>query len=118
MGSRLLNYRNAFLQEAPGIVCAKLVMDLCCHLVHPVYLCVITRPLHDFSVRPHVSHALSYMDDNTTKNEACFAAVAIAEKLVPRNRAAITEAMQKVLKTTSINSIKKRARQVLQKTRQ
>ena len=62
--------------------------------------------------------ALSYMDDNTTKNEACFAAVAIAEKLVPRNRAAITEAMQKVLKTTSINSIKKRARQVLQKTRQ
>jgi len=62
---------------------------------------------------------VSYLDDAATKNEACFAVVAIAEKLPPqRNRTAITEALQKVMQISNNDGIKKRARQVLRKTRQ
>ena len=61
----------------------------------------------------------SYLDDTATKNEACVAAVAIAEKLPAQpNRAAITQAMRQVLDVGPNDTIKKRARQVLQKTRQ
>ena len=59
-----------------------------------------------------------YLDDATVRNEACFAVIAIAEKMTPKNGAALTAALQKVLKITSNNEVKKRARQVLKKVRE
>ncbi len=60
--------------------------------------------------------AMAYLDGASTKNEACFAAVAIAEKIGAKN-AAVADAMEKVLKATANNDLKKRARAVLNKAR-
>ena len=59
--------------------------------------------------------AMSYIDSPATKNEACFAAVAIAEKIAAENRAEVADAMQKVLKATDNKDIIRRARQTLNK---
>ncbi len=59
-----------------------------------------------------------YLDDATVRNEACFAVITIAEKRAPKNKAELTAALQKVLKITSNNEVKKRARQVLKKIRE
>jgi len=60
---------------------------------------------------------MSYMDDPATKNEACFAAVAVAERIAETDKAAVTEAMQTVIKTTTNQALTRRARQVLNKAR-
>jgi len=59
--------------------------------------------------------ATSYVNDRAIRNEACFAVIAIAEKMAPKNRAQIREALQKVLKITNNSEVKKRATQVLRK---
>ena len=61
--------------------------------------------------------AMSYIDNPATKNEAWFAAVAIAEKIAAENRAEVTDAIQKVLKATDNKDIIRRARQTLNKAR-
>lgn len=61
--------------------------------------------------------AMSYIDDPATKSEACFAAVAIAEKITAGKSPEVTRAMRKVLKTTDNNGIRKRARKVLNKAK-
>jgi len=61
--------------------------------------------------------AMAYLDDASTKNEACFAAVAIAEKIGATNAAVAADAMEKVLEATANNDLKKRARAVLNKAR-
>jgi len=63
-----------------------------------------------------LSMAIGYLDSPSTKNEACFAAVAIAEKMNSKN-ATVAEAMEKVLKATANNDLRKRARAVLNKAR-
>ncbi|MCF7975173.1 MAG: HEAT repeat domain-containing protein [Phycisphaerae bacterium] len=57
----------------------------------------------------------SYLDNAAVRNEACFAVIAIAEKMAPNNQAQIREALQRVLKTTTNAEVKKRAAQVLEK---
>ena len=55
----------------------------------------------------------SYLNDAPIRNEACFAVIAIAEKMAPKHMADIREALQKVLEITTNNEVKKRATQVL-----
>lgn len=64
-----------------------------------------------------LSMAIGYLDNAGTKNEACFAAVAIAEKIATKNKSEVADAMQKVLKATTNNNVKKRARQALDKAK-
>ena len=61
--------------------------------------------------------AMSYVDDAGTKTEACFSAVAIADKIVGQNKAEVTAAMEKVLKATDNADVKKGARQTLNKAK-
>lgn len=61
--------------------------------------------------------AMTYVDDAATKAEACFAAVAISEKIVDQNPKQVTEALQKVLNATNNKNVLKIAKQTLQKAR-
>lgn len=69
--------------------------------------------LADIPLPETVTLAASYLDGSNLKNEACFAVVAIAEKMSPARRAEVTEVLQKVLKTTTNAQVKRRARQIL-----
>jgi HEAT repeat protein len=60
---------------------------------------------------------MEYLDNAATKNEACFAAVAIGEKIAAKNKSEVADAMQKILQATTNNDLKKRARQALNKTK-
>ncbi len=64
-----------------------------------------------------LSMAMSHLDDEATKDEACFAAVAISEKIVEQNPQEVTEALQKVLNATGNRDVTRRARQTLQKAK-
>ncbi len=59
--------------------------------------------------------AMTNVDDPATKDEACFAAVAISEKIVEQKPQEVTEALQKVLKATENKNVIRNARQTLQK---
>ena len=60
---------------------------------------------------------MSNIDDPAIKEEACLAAVSIAERLVTSQPAVAAAAMQKVVKATQNPGILKRARKVLGQTR-
>ena len=62
--------------------------------------------------------AMIYLDDANTKNEACFAMVAIAEKMGTTNPPLIASAMERVLNATANNDLKKRARAVQDRAKQ
>jgi hypothetical protein len=57
------------------------------------------------------------VDDPATRDEACFAAVAISEKIVEQKPQEVTEALQKVLDATDNKNVIRNARQTLQKVR-
>ena len=61
--------------------------------------------------------AMTHVDNQATSAEACFAAVAISQKIVEQNPQQVTEALQKVLKTTENKNVIKIAKQTLQKAR-
>jgi len=61
--------------------------------------------------------AMTNLDDPATRDEACFAAVAISEKIVEQKPQEVTEALQKVLKATENKNVIRNARQTLQKAR-
>jgi hypothetical protein len=61
--------------------------------------------------------AMSYLDYSATKNEASFAAVAIAEKIVGQKPAEVREALQKVMKATDNRDVTRRARATLNRAR-
>jgi len=61
--------------------------------------------------------AMMHVDDPATTDEACFAAVAISEKIVEQKPQEVTEALQKVLKATENKNVIRNARQTLQKAR-
>lgn len=65
-----------------------------------------------------LSMAMANLDDPATKNEACFAAVAIGENIVEKHPREVTEALQKVLKSTENRNVTRSARQTLNKARQ
>ena len=64
-----------------------------------------------------LSMAMSYLDNPTTRLEACFAAVAISEKIVGQEPAEVAEALQKVLKATDNRDVTRRGRPILNKAR-
>ncbi len=61
--------------------------------------------------------AMGHVDNQATSAEACFAAVAISEKIVEQNPKQVTEALQKVLQTTDNKNVIRTAKQTLQKAR-
>jgi len=61
--------------------------------------------------------AMTNVDDPATRDEACFAAVAISEKIVEQKPQEVTEALQKVLKATENKNVIRNAKQTLQKAR-
>ena len=64
-----------------------------------------------------LSMAMTYMADPLVRNEACFAVVAISEKIVVQNPEAVSEAIGKVLNATKNRNVTRRARQVLNKVK-
>ncbi len=60
---------------------------------------------------------MSHLDNPAIKDEACLAAVSVAERLVAGNPAVVADAMKKVVKATKNEGILKRARKVLGQTR-
>jgi len=64
-----------------------------------------------------LSMAMANLDDPATKNEACFAAVAIGKNIVEQYPREVTEALQKVLKSTNNRNVTRSARETLGKAR-
>jgi len=60
-----------------------------------------------------LSMAMAHLDNPATKNEACFAAVAISEKIVQQSSGEVADAMQKVLQATNNRDVTRRARKTL-----
>ncbi|MCP4612658.1 MAG: HEAT repeat domain-containing protein [Planctomycetes bacterium] len=64
-----------------------------------------------------LSMAMSYMADPLVRNEACFAVVAISDKIVLQNPDMVAEAIGKVLNATKNRNVTRRAKQVLDKAK-
>ena len=64
-----------------------------------------------------LSMAMAHLDDPETRNEACFAAVAISEKIVEQKPGEVIDAMQKVMKATNNRDVTRRARATLNKAK-
>jgi HEAT repeat protein len=60
-----------------------------------------------------LSMAMAHLDNAATKNEACFAAVAVSEKIVQKEPSQVVDAMQKVMRATDNRDVTRRARKVL-----
>jgi len=65
-----------------------------------------------------LSMAMEHLDDPATKNEACFAAVAISDKIVQQKPAQVSEALQKVMRATDNRDVRRRARTILNKAKE
>ena len=61
--------------------------------------------------------ALTFLDDPMVRNEACFAVIAISNKIVLQNPDEVAEAIGKVLKATNNRNVTRRAKQVLDKAK-
>lgn len=64
-----------------------------------------------------LSMAMASLDDRATKNEACFAAVAIGKNIVEQHPREVKEALEKVLESTSNRNVTRSAQQTLRKVR-
>ncbi len=64
-----------------------------------------------------MSMAMTYMADPLVRNEACFAVVAICDKIVLQNPDAVADAIGNVLKATNNRNVTRRAKQVLDKAK-
>ena len=64
-----------------------------------------------------MSMAMKYIGDPLVRNEACFAVVAICDKIVLQNPDEVAEAIGKVLKATNNRNVTRRAKQVLDKAK-
>jgi HEAT repeat protein len=65
-----------------------------------------------------LSMAMKHLDNPATKNEACFAAVAISEKIVQQKPREVADALRKVLQATDNRNVTRRARQILNTAKQ
>jgi len=61
--------------------------------------------------------AMEHLDNPATKLEACFAAVAVGEKIAAQRPKEVAEAITKVLKATDNRDVRRRGRAVLEKAR-
>ena len=64
-----------------------------------------------------LSMAVMYMNEPQVRNEACFAVVAISDKIVLQNPDEVAEAIGKVLEATKNRNVTRRAEQVLNKVK-
>ncbi len=64
-----------------------------------------------------LSLAVSLLGDRALKEEACVAAVAIAEKIAPKAGPAVAEAMEKVAKATANKALARKANTLAQQAR-
>ncbi|MHC4532787.1 MAG: HEAT repeat domain-containing protein [Planctomycetota bacterium] len=64
-----------------------------------------------------MSMAMTYLADPLVRNEACFAVVAVCDKIVTQNPDAVAEAIGKVLEATGNRNVTRRAKQVLKKVK-
>ena len=60
-----------------------------------------------------LSMAMAHLDNPATKEEACFAAVSVSEKIVRQKPREAADAMQKVLRATKNRDVTRRARKTL-----
>ncbi|MFB0552041.1 MAG: HEAT repeat domain-containing protein [Phycisphaerae bacterium] len=65
-----------------------------------------------------LSMAMAHLDDPATRNEACFAAIAISEKIVEQKPGEVADAMQKVMQATKNRNVTRRARAILDKAKE
>lgn len=64
-----------------------------------------------------LSMAMAHLDNPATKNEACFAAVAISENIVQQKPGEVADALQKVIRATNNRGVLRRARATLDKAK-
>ena len=64
-----------------------------------------------------LSMAMVNLDDPATKNEACFAAVAISKNIFQQHPDEVIDALQKVMKATNNRNVTRGAKQTLDKAR-
>jgi HEAT repeat protein len=64
-----------------------------------------------------LSIAMAHLESQATKNEACFAAVAVSEQIVEQKPDEVADAMQKVMRATKNRNVTRRARAVLNKAK-
>jgi len=64
-----------------------------------------------------LSMAMTHLSNPATKDEAAFAAVAIAEKIFQEKPGEVTEALQKVVQATDNKDVVRRARAILNKAK-
>jgi hypothetical protein len=60
-----------------------------------------------------LSMVMAHLNNPATKNEACFAVVAISDKIVQQKPGEVADALQKVLRATDNRNVTRRARQIL-----
>jgi len=64
-----------------------------------------------------LSMAMEHLSNAATKDEAAFAAVAIAEKIVQEKPSEVTEALKKVVQATDNKDVVRRAKTILNKAK-
>lgn len=64
-----------------------------------------------------LSMAMAHLDNPATKDEAAFAAVAIAEKIVQQKPSEVADALVKVMQATDNKDVARRAKAILNKAR-
>ena len=107
---RLIPRHNAPADEKLALV--KDVLELC---ERDDERRLALSALADLRVPGALSVAMAHVDKPGLKEEACLAAVSVAEKLGRKDRSAVAEAMAKVCKTTANRQTKRRARVALDK---
>ena len=60
-----------------------------------------------------LSMAMTHLDNPATKEEACFAAVSVSEKIILQKPREVADALQKVLQATKNRDVTRRARKTL-----
>jgi HEAT repeat protein len=65
-----------------------------------------------------LSMVMGHLDNPAIKNETCFAAVAISEKIVQKNPREVADSLQKVLRATDNRDLTRRARKILNQAKQ
>jgi HEAT repeat protein len=64
-----------------------------------------------------LSMAMRHVDDAAVKEEACLAAVGVSEKIIEQEPAEVLGAMQKVIQATDNETLKNRAKGILEKAK-
>ena len=88
-------------QDAPEAEKVKTLQDAMSQAERTEEKRLVLSALGNVPTAPALALVTSHLADANLKEEACLAAVAIAEKLAPRHKAEVAAAMQQVVQATA-----------------